>query len=85
MRERIAEIASRAGELAEIRDAWILSRIKQLADSSLANFLLFDADGKLVVDGLGHPVIDLSQATRHRPCGMIMHLIRACCCLRSGA
>ena len=63
MRERIAEIAERAAELAEIHDAWILSRIKQLADSSLANFLLFDADGKLALDGLGHPVIDFSRVT----------------------
>ena len=63
MRERIAELAAIAGEKAEIDDAWILSLIKQLADSSLANFLLFDADGKLVLDALGHPVIDLSRAT----------------------
>ena len=32
MRERIAEMAARAAELAEIQDAWILLRIKQLAD-----------------------------------------------------
>jgi hypothetical protein len=37
VRERIAEIATRASELAEIQDAWILSRIKQLADCSIAN------------------------------------------------
>jgi hypothetical protein len=43
MPERIAEIAARTGELAEIHDAWILSRIKQLADCSIADFLLFDA------------------------------------------
>jgi hypothetical protein len=63
MRERIAEIAARAAELAEIHDAWILSRIKELADSSLANFLLFDADGKLVLDNRGRPIVDLSNAT----------------------
>ena len=63
MRERIAEIAARAGELAEVHDAWILSRIKQIADSSIANFVVFDADGKLVVNEVGHPVIDLSRAT----------------------
>ena len=63
MRERIAEIAARAGELAEVYDAWILSRIKQLADSSVANFLLFDADGKLVLDNRGCPIIDLRNAT----------------------
>ena len=28
MRERIAEIVARAGELAEVYDAWILSRIR---------------------------------------------------------
>jgi hypothetical protein len=63
MRERIAAIASRAAELAEIHDAWILSRIKQLADCSIANFLLLDADGKLVLDNLGRPIVDLSRAT----------------------
>ena len=63
MRERIAEIALRAGELAEIQDAWVLARIKQLADSSVANFLLFDADGKLVLDNRGCPIIDLRNAT----------------------
>jgi hypothetical protein len=63
MRERIAEMAARAAELAEIQDAWILSRIKQLADSSIADFLLFDADGKLVLDSRGHPVVDLSNPT----------------------
>jgi hypothetical protein len=63
VRERIAEIAARAAELAEIQDAWILARIKQLADSSIADFLLFDADGKLVLDALGHPIVDLSRVT----------------------
>ena len=62
MRERIAEIAARAGELAEVHDAWILARIKQLADSSIADFLLFDADGKLVLDNRGRPIVDLSNA-----------------------
>jgi hypothetical protein len=62
MRERIAEIAARAGELAEVHDAWILARIKQLADSSIADFLLFDADGKLVLDNCGRPIVDLSNA-----------------------
>ena len=63
MRERIAEIAARAAALAEVHDAWILSRIKQLADCSIANFLLFDADGKLVLDNGGCPIVDLSNAT----------------------
>ena len=63
MRERIAEIAAQAAGLAEIHDAWILSRIKQLADSSVANFLLFSSDGKLVLDNRGRPIVDLSHAT----------------------
>ena len=63
MRERIAEIAARAAELAEIQDAWILSRIKQLADCSIADFLLFDAQGFLVLDDRGHPIVDLSRVT----------------------
>ena len=63
MRERIAEIAARAAELAEINDAWILSRIKELAECSVANFLLFDADGKLVLDNRRRPIVDLSNAT----------------------
>ena len=63
MRERIAEIAARAAELAEIQDAWILSRIKQLADCSIANFLLFDSQGHLVLDNRGHPIVDLSRVT----------------------
>ena len=63
MRERIAEIAARAGELAEIQDGWILARIKQLADCSIANFLLFDSQGYLVLDDRGHPIVDLSRVT----------------------
>ncbi len=63
MRERIAEIAARAGELAEMHDAWILSRIRQLADTSIANFLLFDAQGYLVLDDRGHPIVNLSRVT----------------------
>jgi hypothetical protein len=63
MRERIAEMAARAAELAEIQDAWILSRIKQLADTSIANFLLLDAQGFLVLDDRGHPIVDLSRVT----------------------
>ena len=63
MQERIAEIAARAAALAEVHDAWILSRIKQLADCSIANFLLFDAEGKLVLDNRGRPIVDLSNAT----------------------
>jgi hypothetical protein len=49
--------------LAEIQDAWILARINQLADSSIANFLVFDARGHLVLDDRGHPVVDLSRVT----------------------
>ena len=63
MQERIAELAAIATEKAEIDDAWILSRIKQLADCSIANFLLFDAEGKLVLDNRGRPIVDLSNAT----------------------
>ncbi|MGA7450829.1 MAG: hypothetical protein WBW73_05965 [Rhodoplanes sp.] len=62
MRERIAEIAARAGELAEVYDAWILSRIKALADSTLASFVRCE-DGKLVLDERGYPIIDFSHAT----------------------
>ena len=62
MRERIAEIAARAGELAEVYDAWILSRIKTLADSTLASFVRCE-DGKLVLDERGYPIIDFSHAT----------------------
>ena len=62
MRERIAEIAARAGELAEVYDAWILSRIKTLADSTLANFVRCE-DGKLVLDEHGYPIIDFNHAT----------------------
>jgi hypothetical protein len=63
MRERIAEIAARAAVFAEIHDAWILARIKQLADCSIANFLLFDSQGYLVLDDRGHPIVDLSRVT----------------------
>ena len=59
----LAELAAIATEKAEIDDAWILSRIKQLADCSIANFLLFDAEGKLVLDNRGRPIVDLSNAT----------------------
>ena len=63
MRERIAEIAARAGELAEVHDAWILSRIKVLADCSIANFLLLDADGTLKLDRQGRPQLDFKKVT----------------------
>ena len=63
MRERIAELAAIAGEKAGIEDAWVLSRIKALADSTLASFLLFGADGRVVLDNRGRPIVDLSNAT----------------------
>ena len=63
MQERIAELAAIATEKAEIDDAWILSRIKQLADCSIANFLRSDAEGKLVLDNRGRPIVDLRNAT----------------------
>ena len=62
MRERIAELAAVAGEKAGIEDAWVLSRIKVLADSTLANFVRCEGD-KLVLDERGFPIIDLSNAT----------------------
>jgi len=37
-----------------------LSRIKQLADCSIANFLLLNADGKLVLDNRGRSTVDLA-------------------------
>ena len=62
MRERIVEIAARAAKLAEVHDAWVLSRIKALADSTLASFVRCE-DGKLVLDERGYPIIDFSHAT----------------------
>ena len=62
MQERIAELAAIAGEKAGIEDAWILSRIKALADSTLASFVRCDG-GKLVLDERGYPIIDFSNAT----------------------
>ena len=62
MQERIAELAAIAGEKAGIEDAWILSRIKTLADSTLANFVRCE-DGKLVLDEHGYPIIDFNHAT----------------------
>ena len=62
MRERIAELAAAAGEKAGIEDAWVLSRIKVLAYSTLANFVRCEGD-KLVLDERGFPIIDLSNAT----------------------
>ena len=58
-----AEIAARVGELAEVHDGWILLRIKQLADCSIANFLLLDADGTLKLDRQGRPQLDFKKVT----------------------
>lgn len=62
IRERIAEIAARGAELAEVHAAWVLADAALFARSSLAKFFRRDEAGALVLDGRGQPIIDFSGA-----------------------
>ena len=63
MQERIAEIAARALELAEIYDAWLLTDAKLFAQASLAHFFARKPDGSLDTDENGMPRLDFSRAS----------------------
>jgi hypothetical protein len=66
MCERIAEIAVRSAELAEIHDGWILRDVALLTKSSLAAFFKRDETGKIVLDGKGLPALDFTAATEEQ-------------------
>lgn len=60
--ERLAEVASRAAEWAEIHDGWILADVKMFAKASLAKFIKRDEKGNPLLDHRGLPQLDFSQA-----------------------
>lgn len=62
MCERIAELAVRSAELAEIHDGWLLADVKMFAKGSIAPFCKRDADGKIELRN-GLPVLDFAAAT----------------------
>jgi hypothetical protein len=66
MRERIAELAARAMEFNEIYDAWILARVKMLAEGSLETFFRRDDRGSLVLNEKGEPFIDFRQTSKEQ-------------------
>jgi hypothetical protein len=59
MCERIAELAVRSAELAEIHDGWLLADVKMFAKASFAPFCRRDADGRIELRN-GLPVLDFS-------------------------
>lgn len=63
VRERLAEVAGRAAELAEIHDAWILADMKLFRSGSLEHFMRHDADGRLALNALGMPRLDFTGTT----------------------
>lgn len=61
VKERIGELARRGAELAGIYDGWILARIKEIADVSIADFCRRNDDGSLALDSEGRPIIDMRR------------------------
>ena len=61
--ERIAEIAKRSADLAEIYDGWVLSDAALFARGTLASFFRRDEEGRIVLDHNGCPSVDFSKAT----------------------
>jgi hypothetical protein len=61
VRERIGELARHGAELAGIHDGWLLSRIKEMLDVSIADFCRRNDDGSLALDEEGRPIIDMRR------------------------
>jgi hypothetical protein len=63
--ERLAEVAAKSAELAEIYDGWVLSSVKLFAGASFADFCKRDEQGRIVlVDG--KPVLDFTHASEEQ-------------------
>jgi len=63
IKARIAALSRAAAEISLLDDAWVISRLKAVADTSIVNFLRFNPDGSLMVDKKGHPRIDFKKCT----------------------
>ena len=60
---RMQQLSMAVAEAAVFDDAYVLSRAKEIADSSIANFLLYNEDGTLKLDRQKRPQLDFSKAT----------------------
>ena len=60
---RMRELAMAIAEAAVFDDAYVLSRAKEIADSSIAHFLQYNDDGTLMLDRRGRPKLDFKKAT----------------------
>ncbi len=63
VRERIAELAAQAAELASIHGGWVLETLARQARASLADIMMRDETGKIVTDGRGEPKYDFRNAS----------------------
>lgn len=61
--ERIAEVAQRSADLAEIYDGWVLADVVMFARGNLADFCKRDVNGALALTHSGLPQLDFSKAT----------------------
>ena len=61
VRERIAELAAQAAELASIHGGWVLETLARQARASLADIMMRDETGKIVTDGRGEPKYDFQK------------------------
>jgi hypothetical protein len=60
--ERLAEVAAKSAELAEIHDGWLLADAKFFEKASMAPFVRRDEQGRIELrDGL--PILDFGHAT----------------------
>lgn len=66
VRERLAEVAAKSGELAHIYDAWILADLKLFRAGSVAHFWRRDDEGRIALDDEGLPKLDFSNATEEQ-------------------
>jgi hypothetical protein len=63
--ERLAEVAAKSAELAEIYDGWVLNDVKLFAKASLADFCQRDEHGRIVLVA-GKPVLDFANASEEQ-------------------
>ena len=63
VRERIAELAAQAAELAAIHGGWVLEMLARQARASLADLMTRDETGKIVTDSRGEPKFDFRNAS----------------------
>jgi Terminase small subunit len=63
--ERLAEVAAKSAELADIYDGWVLNDVKLFAKVSLADFCQRDEQGRIVLVG-GKPVVDFTHVNEEQ-------------------